>query len=148
MWSFARDDGLPPSRSFARMPLKLGTPPFAHALYCVIVALLGPWCLGSSTALNSMVTASLVLLYVSYTIPVVCLLISGRGNTRHEPLWLGNLGLSTSVVLLCWTVFTFVIYSFLPVMAVVPSSGYWIISFSLHLSQSIRTGSRANASKT
>lgn len=59
-----------------------------------------------------MVTACIVLLYVSYSIPVICLLIRGRNNIEHGPFWLGPIGLVANCVLLAWTLFTIVMYSF------------------------------------
>ena len=59
-----------------------------------------------------MVTACIVLLYISYSIPVVCLLIKGRDNIKHGPFWMGKFGLFTNIVLLVWTVFTLIMYSF------------------------------------
>lgn len=58
-----------------------------------------------------MVTASIVLLYVSYAIPVICLLVKGRKNLKHGPFWLGGFGLFSNIVLICWTLFTVVMYS-------------------------------------
>lgn len=59
-----------------------------------------------------MVTACIVLLYVSYAIPVVLLLIKGRDNIKHGPFWLGGFGHFCNYVLLFWTGFTLVMYSF------------------------------------
>lgn len=59
-----------------------------------------------------MVTASIVLLYVSYSIPVVCLLIRGRKKSLTGPFYLGGFGLFANCVLLAWTLFTVVMYSF------------------------------------
>ena len=67
-----------------------------------------------------MVTASIVLLYISYSIPVVCLLLRGRNAIHHGPFWTGSFGLFSNTVLLAWTVFTLVLYSFPPA---VPVSG-------------------------
>jgi choline transport protein len=61
---------------------------------------------------TSMITACIVLLYLSYSIPVVCLLIRGRNNIRHGPFWLGPIGLVANIVLLAWTLFTLIMYSF------------------------------------
>lgn len=59
-----------------------------------------------------MVTACIVLLYLSYSIPVACLLIKGRNNIKHGPFWLGPFGLFANCVLLMWTLFTLIMYSF------------------------------------
>ena len=121
-WSFARDNGLPGSKFLCRVHPKLHVPLYAHAVSCFLVAVLGLLYLGSYTAFNSMVTACIVLLYFSYAIPVVCLLIKGRDNIRHGPFWLGKFGLMANCVLLLWTVFTLIMYSFPPAMPVEASS--------------------------
>ena len=71
-----------------------------------------------------MVTACIVLLYISYAIPVVCLLYRGRDNIRHGPFWMGPFGLFANIVLLLWTLFTFVMYSFPPVQPVTAGSKF------------------------
>ncbi|CAF9919730.1 hypothetical protein IMSHALPRED_004713 [Imshaugia aleurites] len=113
-WSFARDRGLPFSNFLSHVDPRVDVPLRAHFVSCFIVTLLGLLYLGSYTAFNSMVTACIVLLYVSYAIPVICLLIKGRENIRHGPFWLGPLGLFANIVLLLWTCFTIVMYSFPP----------------------------------
>lgn len=69
-----------------------------------------------------MVTACIVLLYLSYSIPVACLLIKGRDNIKHGPFWLGPIGLFANYVLLVWTCFTLIMYSFPVVKPVKPDS--------------------------
>lgn len=121
-WSFARDRGLPGSRWLATINPALDVPLNAHFLSCVIVAVLGCLYLGSYTAFNSMVTACIVLLYVSYSIPVACLLYKGRDNIRRGPFWMGSLGFFSNCVLLLWTLFTLVMYSFPPYMPATASN--------------------------
>ncbi|KAI9659676.1 MAG: hypothetical protein M1829_006549 [Trizodia sp. TS-e1964] len=142
-WSFARDRGLPGSRFLAKVHPRLDVPLRAHIASCVVVAVVGCLYLASSTAFNSMLTASIVLLYNSYAIPVACLLVRGRENIKHGPFWMGPFGLLSNVVLLAWTTFTFVLYSFPVSMPVEASTmnyvcvvyavvfivmiGYWLI---------------------
>lgn len=111
-WSFARDRGLPGSRWLAHVQPDLEVPFNAHLTSCSIVAVLGCLYLASTTAFNSMITACIVLLYISYSIPVVCLLIKGRKNIKHGPFWLGRIGMVSNYVLLTWTAFTLVVFSF------------------------------------
>lgn len=111
-WSFARDRGIPGHEFLSRIHPTLDVPFIAHSVSCFIVALLGLLYLGSSTAFNSMVTACIVLLYASYVVPIVCLLYRGRNNIEHGPFWLGRVGLVCNIVVLCWSLFCLVIYSF------------------------------------
>lgn len=111
-WSFARDRGLPGSHWLSKIQPGLDVPFNAHLTSSCIVAVLGCLYIGSTTAFNSMVTACIVLLYVSYSIPVACLLIKGRNNIKHGPFWLGAIGQFSNYVLLAWTAFTLVMYSF------------------------------------
>ncbi|KAI5795517.1 amino acid/polyamine transporter I [Geopyxis carbonaria] len=111
-WSFARDRGLPGSRYWAQVHPKMGIPFYAHTMSSVVVAILGVLYIGSLTAFNSMVTACIVLLYISYAIPVILLLMKGRDNIKHGPFWLGRFGMFCNYVLLAWTLFTLVMYSF------------------------------------
>ena len=111
-WSFARDGGLPFSKFLSHVNPRVDVPLRAHFVSCVIVTVLGLLYLGSYTAFNSMVTACIVLLYVSYAIPVICLLIRGRNNIHHGPFWMGPFGLLANIVLLLWTCFTIIMYSF------------------------------------
>lgn len=111
-WSFARDDGLPGSKYLSRVHPKLRVPIWAHVISCIIVSILGCLYLASNTAFNSMVTACVVLLYASYSIPVICLLIKGRSSIRHGPFWLGKFGMVCNYILLLWLAFTLVVSKF------------------------------------
>lgn len=110
-WSFARDRGLPGSRYWVKVHPKMGIPFNAHTMSCIIVGILGLLYIGSTTAFNSMVTACIVLLYISYAIPVILLLMKGRDNIPHGPFWLGRFGHFCNYVLLAWTLFTLGMYS-------------------------------------
>ncbi|CAH0020386.1 unnamed protein product, partial [Clonostachys rhizophaga] len=117
-WSFARDNGMPGSHYLRQVHPELRVPLWAHFVSCVIVSIVGCLYLASYTAFNSMVTACVVLLYTSYAIPVVCLLIRGRNTIKHGPFWLGRLGLVCNIVLLLWLSFALVMYAFPPVQPV------------------------------
>ncbi|OCT52352.1 Choline transport protein [Cladophialophora carrionii] len=117
-WSFARDKGIPFHGYLSKVHPTLEIPIRAHAVCCAIVALLGCLYLGSYTAIASIISACIVLPYVSYCIPVTLLLYKGRDNIRHGPFWLGKLGLVANIVLLCFTTFAIVMYSLPTVMPV------------------------------
>jgi amino acid transporter len=67
-YSFARDKGLPFSRVFALMH-KTGVPIPAVMLNLVCVIVFGCIYLGSSSALNAILSSSVVFLNISYSIP-------------------------------------------------------------------------------
>ncbi|KAK6812577.1 hypothetical protein RU639_011669 [Aspergillus parasiticus] len=121
-WSFARDNGLPGSKYLSQVHPTLLVPVWSHLVSTMIVSILGCLYLGSYTAFNSMVTAAVVLLYASYSSPVICLLIKGRSNIQHGPFWLGVLGRCCNYVLLAWLLFSLVMYSFPPSYPVTASN--------------------------
>jgi choline transport protein len=108
-WSFARDHGLPCSKFLARVHPQLMVPVNAHIVSSIIVSILGCLYLASYTAFNSMVTACVVLLYLSYCIPVVCLWYHGRSRLRHGPFWLGSIGRACNIVLFGWFLFALIV---------------------------------------
>ncbi|QRW22268.1 amino acid permease [Rhizoctonia solani] len=121
-WSFSRDHGLPGSRWWSVVNATTGVPLNAHLMSCVWVGLLGCLFIASSTAFNSIITGCLAFLYLSYFVPVACLVIRGRSRFHHGPFWLGSFGLVCNVVLLGWTLFTLVFFSFPFVVPIVPGN--------------------------
>ncbi|KAJ3539973.1 hypothetical protein NM208_g5263 [Fusarium decemcellulare] len=111
-WSFARDGGVPYSNVLSKVHPRLDVPLNAHITSSVVASILGLLYLASTTAFNSILSGCIVLPYLSYSVPVTCLLIRGRQNIQHGPFWLGRFGLVSNIVLLCWVLFTFVMYSF------------------------------------
>lgn len=74
--------------------------------------------------LFSIITATITTLYVSYSIPIICLLLRGRNSITRGPFWCGTLGLVSNIILLLWTAFTLVAYSLPPYRPVTPTSKY------------------------
>ncbi|CAD6959845.1 unnamed protein product [Tilletia laevis] len=79
--TFAMDGGLPFSRFLSReaSPRLGGVPWTALSLTTALVIIFGFVYLGSSSALNAILSSSVVTLEVSYAIPAALLLIRGRG---------------------------------------------------------------------
>ncbi|KAH7116840.1 choline transport protein [Dendryphion nanum] len=121
-WSFARDRGIPGHKWLSRVHPTLDVPLWAHFVSCFIVGVVGCLYLASLTAFNSMIAACIVLLYTSYAIPIVSLLIRGRSTLKPGPFWLGRFGLVCNIVLLAWTLFTLIMYSFPYTMPVAPGN--------------------------
>ncbi|SGZ53162.1 CIC11C00000001294 [Sungouiella intermedia] len=117
-WSFARDNGLPGSRYWSKVNARTGVPVNAHLMSCVWCAIIGCIYMGSTTAYNAMVIGCIIFLLLSYLVPVIFLLIKGRNNIKHGPFWMGAIGHVSNYVLVFWTLFATVFYSFPPVMPV------------------------------
>ncbi|CAL9734005.1 choline transport protein [Monosporozyma servazzii] len=116
-WSFARDRGLPYSKLWSQVNPHVGVPLNAHLMSCCWIAIIGILYLASSTAFNSLITACIAFLLLSYMVPVVCLLWRRR-QIKHGPFWLGKYGFVANIVLLAWTAFAIVFFSFPPVLPV------------------------------
>ncbi|XBW34965.1 hypothetical protein QEN19_000530 [Hanseniaspora menglaensis] len=111
-WSFARDNGLPYSKYWRQIDHRSNLPLKAHLMSCVCIALLGLLYLASDTAFNSLITGCISFLLFSYCIPVCLLIFNKKRQIAHGPFWLGKLGLFFNIVLLCWTAFALVFFSF------------------------------------
>ena len=116
-WSFARDNGLPYSKYWSQVNPNAGVPLNAHLMSSALIALIGVLYLAATTAFNSLITGCIAFLLLSYIIPVICLLMRKR-QIRQGPFWLGKFGLFSNIVLLGWTLFAIVFFSFPPVLPV------------------------------
>ncbi|CDR42874.1 CYFA0S10e03334g1_1 [Cyberlindnera fabianii] len=111
-WSFSRDRGLPGSRYWSVVNESTRLPVNAHLMSCFWCAVIGCIYMGSTTAYNAMVVGCITFLLLSYAIPIVCLLVRGRSTLKHGPFWLGPIGLAANLIVLAWTVFAVVFFSF------------------------------------
>ncbi|RMJ26583.1 Amino acid permease [Aspergillus sp. HF37] len=120
-WSLSRDKGLPFNSYLSRLaPPPFSVPLWAHLWSTAWISLCGFLYLGSLTAFNSFISAGIVLQYMTYSAPIVFLLLKGRKNFVHGPFFLPKIGLAANIILLCWTLITTVFYCFplyLPVVA-------------------------------
>lgn len=73
-WAFARDDGLPFSQYFKHVDARYKIPIRSIALVGTVIMLLSLINIGSSTALNAILSLSTIALYTSYIIPITCLI--------------------------------------------------------------------------
>lgn len=125
--AFARDDGLPFSRFFSRMNHN-GVPVPAVLASTVIVIIFGLVYLGSSAALNAILSTSVVALNVSYCVPISLVLIRGRGILSPDSLPAGTfklgpiLGPICNIVGLIFTIVTTVFFLFPPEIPATGSS--------------------------
>ncbi|BGP41196.1 hypothetical protein JCM10450v2_005235 [Rhodotorula kratochvilovae] len=120
MHAFARDNGLPFSSFFAKLNPRTGVPDRAVITTSVLVIIFALIYLGSSAALNAILSSSVVFLNVSYCVPIAILLIRGRHLLRPEsfpsPTWtLGPiLGPLANIVALAFTAITTCFFLFPP----------------------------------
>lgn len=73
-WAFARDDGLPFSGYFKHVDVRYRVPGRAVGLVSLVIVLLSLINIGSSVALNAILSLSTIALYTSYIIPITCLI--------------------------------------------------------------------------
>ncbi|GAA5917371.1 hypothetical protein JCM6882_006341 [Rhodosporidiobolus microsporus] len=118
--AFARDRGLPFSTFFSKLNSRTAVPDRAVYFttgWCIVFALIY---FGSSSSFNAILSSSVVMLNMSYCVPIVLLLTRGRHLLRPEsfpsPTWtLGPiLGPLANIVALCFTAITTVFFVFPP----------------------------------
>jgi choline transport protein len=123
MWSFSRDNGFPFSSQLSKVAdAPFAVPLYSHLFSCFWIAMLGLLYLGSSTAFNSLVTGCILMQYISYLIPVTLLMLNKRYIPRPGPFYLGKWGWLANGVLVTWSIFTLVFYSFPYIMPVTRSN--------------------------
>ena len=136
-YAFARDRGMPFSSVFAKVHPTLDVPLNALLWTTGWVLVFGCILVGSSTAVNAIVSSSVVALGVTYGIPPTINALRGRRMLpatrpfKLEPAWLGW---TMNLVGIGWTVLTTVLFVFPPVIPVTPNNmNYCIVAFGLIL---------------
>ncbi|ELU42234.1 choline transporter [Rhizoctonia solani AG-1 IA] len=137
--AFARDNGLPFSRIFARINSRFRVPLASIVLTTTLCVIFGCIYLGSSSALNAILSSSVVALNVSYSIPVALLLIRGRHllnppDLPEPPTFsLGRIGgPAANIIGLAFAVLTTVFFLFPPELPVTPANmNYTIVVFGI-----------------
>ncbi|KAJ5722217.1 hypothetical protein N7488_000252, partial [Penicillium malachiteum] len=133
IFAFARDGGLPTSKFFAKVHPTLQLPLNALILTVVVVICFGCIFLGSSSAFNAIISASVVALDLSYGIPIFINCLQGR-NALPERSWkLPSLvGWIADIVSLSYIALTTVLFVFPPSSTVTGSSmNYCIAAFAV-----------------
>ncbi|KAH6953350.1 amino acid permease-domain-containing protein [Fusarium avenaceum] len=91
-WTLARDEAVPFSKYFSRVSAKLGTPVESTLFVAVIASGIGAIPLGSSVGFSNLTGSFIIITTVSYAIPIVANLLSGRKRFAPGPFHLKNLG--------------------------------------------------------
>ncbi|KAJ6113388.1 hypothetical protein N7523_006705 [Penicillium sp. IBT 18751x] len=133
IFAFARDGGLPASRFFATVHPTLKLPLNALILTVVVVICFGCIFLGSSSAFNAIISASVVALDLSYMMPILVNCLQGR-NALPERKWKlpRAVGWFCDIVSLAYIILTTVLFVFPPSRTVTGSSmNYCIAAFAV-----------------
>lgn len=83
LWAFARDKATPFDRQISSVSAKKEVPVVAIAIVAAMQGLLGLIYLGNSTALNAVLSMSIVGLYITYGLPII-FMIRGRGKIKND----------------------------------------------------------------
>ncbi|CAG8933562.1 unnamed protein product [Penicillium salamii] len=128
-----RDGGLPASRFFATVHPTLKIPLNALILSVVVVIAFGCIFLGSSSAFNAIISASVVALDLSYGIPIAINCLQGRNSLPERKWKLPNaVGWFADMVALSYILLTTVLFVFPPSRTVTGSSmNYCIAAFAV-----------------
>lgn len=135
-FAFARDRGLPFSRVFAKIHPGLDVPLNSLIWTAVWVIIFGLVFLGSSSAFNAIVAASVVALGVTYAIPPSINVLRGRKMLpESRPFKLtGVTGWIINLVGIAWTLLTTVLFLFPPAFPTTPDNmNYCIVAFGVIL---------------
>ncbi|KAJ5248811.1 hypothetical protein N7468_000262 [Penicillium chermesinum] len=133
IYAFARDGGLPASKFFATVHPTLQLPLNALVLTVVVVICFGCIFLGSSSAFNAIISASVVALDLSYGMPILVNCLQGR-NTLPERRWKlpTAVGWICDIISLSYIALTTVLFVFPPSSTVTGSSmNYCIAAFAV-----------------
>ena len=152
VYAFARDRGLPASPFFAKVHPRLQVPLNALWLTTILVIIFGCIFLGSSSAFNAIVSASVVALGITYAIPPAINCLRGRRMLPESrpfilPAWLGwtcnlvrfpNLEMKEvidiSKIGIAYVILTTVLFMFPPVSQVTGSNmNYCVAAFAIVL---------------
>ncbi|KAL9480983.1 hypothetical protein ACSS6W_005769 [Trichoderma asperelloides] len=139
IFAFARDGGLPASKFFARVHPRLGLPLNALILTSVVVIIFGLIFLGSSSAFNAIISASVVTLDLSYGLPIMVNCLQGRKKLPERkwvlPSWFGW---TADIISLSYIALTTVLFVFPPVLPVTGSNmNYCIVAFAIIIAISL-----------
>ncbi|KAJ5766609.1 uncharacterized protein N7511_004225 [Penicillium nucicola] len=133
IYAFARDGGLPASPFFSRVHPSLKVPLNSLYLNLALVTVFGLIFLGSSSAFNAIVSASVVLLDLSYGMPVAVNCLRGRRMLPERSFVLPNLiGWTFNLISLAYIALTTILFLFPPALPATGSSmNYCVAAFGI-----------------
>ncbi|OJJ00132.1 hypothetical protein ASPVEDRAFT_127821 [Aspergillus versicolor CBS 583.65] len=132
-YAFARDGGLPASPFFSKVHTKLGVPLNGLFLTFFCVVIFGCIFLGSSSAFNAIISSSVVMLDISYGLPIAVNCVRGRQMLPERAFVLPHtLGWIVNMIALAYIALTTVLFMFPPELPVTGSSmNYCVAAFGI-----------------
>ncbi|GFF36979.1 choline transport protein [Aspergillus udagawae] len=122
-WAFARDNGLPISRTLATVHPRFQTPVASTVACAVLMALYGLVYIASSTAYSSIVSMAILSMNVTYVIPQGIVLFRGREKVLVDRYFdLGRYGVFVNAFSCLWVGLYTVIFCFPTIMPPTPSN--------------------------
>ncbi|KAI5460940.1 putative GABA permease [Mariannaea sp. PMI_226] len=115
LWAFARDQGLPASKTISKVHNKLQVPVAAILICMLIQALLNSIYIGTYTGFNTVISIAAEGFYVSYAMPLISRLIShftGAPVRLDGPFKLGRWGVPLNIIGAAYLVFASVTFNF------------------------------------
>lgn len=111
-WSLARDNAVPLSGAFSYVNEDLSCPVTSTLFVAVVATGLGAIPLGSPTAFLNLTGSFIILTTVSYAIPFVANLISGRKYFPPGPFHLGRMGVPINITAVAFITLFDILYCF------------------------------------
>ncbi|KAJ5397165.1 hypothetical protein N7509_005278 [Penicillium cosmopolitanum] len=132
-YAFARDGGLPFSRFFSKVHPKLKVPLNSLYLNLGLVIIFGLIFLGSTSAFNAIVSASVVWLDLAYGMPIAINCIRGRNMLPERPFVLPVLvGWVLNLISLAYIALTTILFLFPPELPATGSNmNYCVAAFGI-----------------
>lgn len=112
LWSLACDDAVPFAKHLAHVSPRFNVPVLATIVPAIPVALVGVLYVASTTAYNSIIGSAIILSYLSFTVPTICSMLSGRKLGEERWFSLGKFGWIANTVVVIWCLFASVMWLF------------------------------------
>jgi choline transport protein len=126
LWAFARDEATPLHKYLSKVDPKNQIPTNAVVVITVLQMILGFIYIGNTQAFNAILAMAIIGLYLSYMLPIICMLFSGRRNLQNQdygPFKLGRpLGIALNVLSIAWMTIVIIFSTFPTVMPVFPEN--------------------------
>ena len=108
-WSLSRENGTPLPRLMARIDAKTSLPYNSLIFATVACSLVGLLELGSNLALNAILGGAIICIFISYAVPITCLLLDRRRAFAEKHYFdLGRWGMPINIASVVWIAFVFV----------------------------------------